>query len=475
MSTRSSAAIRASLGHPVIDADGHTVEHFPALTPYLREEGVDLGHPEFARMEAGHLGPPTDWHAHTPAERAYRRIVRGAWNGVFESPLDQATSLLPGLLYARLDELGIDLGVVYPSMGLLFVSFDDPDLRRGACRALNRFNADTFRDLSDRLVTVAAIPMHTPDEAVDELRHAHELGFKAVVMPGWVQRPVAAVADAWPDAAPWALWLDTLGVDSEHDYDPVWQACRELGISPSFHSSAMGWANRRSVSSYVYNHVGMLGEAHHATAKSLVLGGVTRRFPDLSFCFLEGGVGWATSLYADLVGHWEKRNVRAMEVADPARMDWGRVAELFREHGGPWADQPPAPRAWRDTDRALLDEFAAAGIERAEDFAERFAAPFFFGCEADDPVTATAFDTRMNPFGSRLQALFGSDVSHWDVPDMGEVLEESWEMVERGLLTEDDYRDFVFTNPVRFYTRTNPRFFEGTVVEGAVAGMLAAG
>jgi hypothetical protein len=56
---------------------------------------------------------------------------------------------------------------------------------------------------------------------------------------------------------------------------------------------------------------------------------------------------------------------------------------------------------------------------------------------------------------------------------MSEVLEESWDMVERGLLNEDDYRDFVFTNPVRLYTRTNPHFFDGTRVENAASSLEA--
>jgi predicted TIM-barrel fold metal-dependent hydrolase len=471
VSEKSSAEIRASLAHPVIDADGHTVEFFPALQPFLQEEGVDPSHPEFWRIEAGHLGPPSDWHAHTPEERARHRISRGAWSGVPAQAIDRATSLLPALLSERLDDLGIDLSVIYPSFGLLFSTFDDHDIRRGACRSLNRFNAEVYEPFRDRLVSVAAIPMHTPSEAVDELRHAHELGFKAVVMPGWVQRPVAAVEEKWPEAARWSLWVDTFGIDSDYDYDVVWETCRQLGLSPSFHSSAMGWPNRRSVSSYVYNHIGMLGEAHHATAKSLVLGGVTRRFPELGFCFLEGGVSWAVSLFADLIGHWGKRNARALEATDPGQADWAGFSRLFQKYGGPWAEQPPPAGRWRESDLALFDEFAAAGIERAEDFIELFSVPFFFGCEADDPGTATAFDARLNPFGVRLQALFGSDISHWDVPDMSEVVAESWEMVERGLLTEDAYRDFVFTNPVRLYTRTNPRFFEGTRVADAVPSL----
>ena len=75
--------------------------------------------------------------------------------------------------------------------------------------------------------------------------------------------------------------------------------------------------------------------------------------------------------------------------------------------------------------------------------------------------------------GVRLQAMFGSDISHWDVPDMTEVVEEAWEMVDHGLFSERDFRDFTFENPVRFYTGTNPSFFAGTVVEDAVAAVPA--
>ena len=56
---------------------------------------------------------------------------------------------------------------------------------------------------------------------------------------------------------------------------------------------------------------------------------------------------------------------------------------------------------------------------------------------------------------------------------MSEVTEEAWELVEHGLLTEEDFRDFVFANPVRLHTALNPDFFKGTVVESAVARLRA--
>ena len=56
-----------------------------------------------------------------------------------------------------------------------------------------------------------------------------------------------------------------------------------------------------------------------AQCRSLFMGGVTRRFPELAFGLLEGGVSWACQLFADIVGHWEKRNREAIHHLDPAR------------------------------------------------------------------------------------------------------------------------------------------------------------
>ena len=102
-----------------------------------------------------------------------------------------------------------------------------------------------------------------------------------------------------------------------------------------------------------------------------------------------------------------------------------------------------------------------------------FVERFYFGCEGDDPVMPSAFDARRNPGGLRLGALFGSDIGHWDVPVMEDVLEEVYEPFEKDLISESDLRDFVFGNPVRLWTSTNPQFFKGTAVEEAAAVVVA--
>ena len=72
-----------------------------------------------------------------------------------------------------------------------------------------------------------------------------------------------------------------------------------------------------------------------------------------------------------------------------------------------------------------LDEFAAAALESVDDLRDRFVPNFYFGCEADDRLVAWAFAEHVNPAGARLRPIFGSDISHWDVPDMTEPVEEA--------------------------------------------------
>ncbi|HHQ13534.1 MAG TPA: hypothetical protein ENK16_00755 [Chromatiales bacterium] len=89
-------------------------------------------------------------------------------------------------------------------------------------------------------------------------------------------------------------------------------------------------------------------------------------------------------------------------------------------------------------------------------------------------MNATGFDTRILPQGRKLQAIFSSDIGHWDVTDMRDVLAEAWELVEAGVLTEEDFCDFTYRNPVKLYTGMNPEFFAGTAIETEVATLAAA-
>ena len=471
------AQVRSRLNHPVIDGDGHWVEFDPVFSERLRKVGGD-------RAAAGFLAAmqtTRDALGMSVAERKRRRIAQpGFWTRQADNTLDRATAMMPRLLYERLEEFGSDFAIIYPTAGLRVPRISDDATRRAVVRAHNVVTAEYFRDLGDRMTPAAIIPMHTPDEAIAELEYVtRELGAKVGMFGSGMSRRVAAVEATDPDAGRLAVWYDVLALDSDYDYDPVWAKCQELGIAPTFHSAGSNQGLRLSPTNFVYNHIGHFAAAGHAVSKAIFLGGVTRRFPALRFAFLEGGVGWACQMFGDLIEHWERRNAKALERMDPRKLDRALLMSLAEKHGDP--DLVAALRArdgWPDNDASLtggvadLDDFAACRISRKEDWVDLYAKPFYFGCEADDRTNAWAFG-RNNPFGSKLNALYSSDIGHFDVIDMRDPLPEAYELVEDGLISHDNFRDFTFANAVHLWGTQNPRFFDGTAVARAAAEELA--
>ncbi len=235
---------------------------------------------------------------------------------------------------------------------------------------------------------------------------------------------------------------------------------------------------------YIHNHVGSFAAAGEAFAKALVLSGVTKRFPNLNFAFLEGGVAWASELYAGLVGHCGKRNPTAIGNYDPHNLDRVQLADLMGEFGAGVVSGRPDPndatwlrwpggwaRGGRSTDRTRT--------RRARNHQCRGSAAAFRAEETSTtaagrrPAGVGRHDARLNP-GARLNAIFSSDIGHWDVPDMNDVLEEAYELVEHGLLDMNDFKEFTFTMQ-RCCTQDEPRVLRGYRGCGCRCGAFGSG
>jgi predicted TIM-barrel fold metal-dependent hydrolase len=394
--TASRAALREQVEHPIIDSDGHTVEFMPLFYDYLREVGGPKLVERHQKGGAFSFGSRLQrWYELSPDGRRQHRITRPAWWVPTARTLDRATVAFPKLLYERLDEIGLDYTVLYPTVGRSPTYFiEDDELRRAACRAYNKMYAEECSEYKDRIEPAATIPMHTPAEAVEELEYAVKtLGMKVVVMSSHIKRPVPKTAEQGQADE---YWFDNFGIDSEYDYDSVWAKCVELGVAPTFHVGCQGIGFRTSISNYMYNHIGHFAASGEAICKALFFGGVTHRFPTLKFAFLEGGVAWACSLLCDLVGHWEKRNGKAVQNYNPAQLNRDDFVELCRRYGGKRVEgRLEALMEGRSffgmfesnqEDPAMLDEFAACGIQKKEDIRQLFVPNFYFGCEADDPT-----------------------------------------------------------------------------------------
>jgi hypothetical protein len=181
-----------------------------------------------------------------------------------------------------------------------------------------------------------------------------------------------------------------------------------------------------------------------------------------------------------LIEHWEKRRRDGLQY--PSATSTAEMHRLIDRYGDQRlkasakaimnnldAFRPECSLEELSRPEHVADDFAAAGINSKEDVRAVFSNNFYFGCEADDRATMWAFDPRM---GVRLRPVFSSDFTHFDVPDFRQVIPEAFELVEKGFVTEQDFREFTFSNAARLHTRNNPDFFKGTVVDQAVADEL---
>src|SRR5881396_3984192 len=150
-----------------------------------------------------------------------------------------------------------------------------------------------------------------------------------------VKRPVPALAREAKDPSTVRTYIDSLAYEGPYDYDKFWRACVDLKVAVTAHSGSMGWHGRESIDNFSFNHIGHFAAASHAFARALIFGGVVKRFPDLRFGLLEGGVGWACNLFTDLIAHWEKRSRGPMEKhLRPTNLDKNLLKDLFTRFGG---------------------------------------------------------------------------------------------------------------------------------------------
>src|SRR5947209_17182235 len=117
----------------------------------------------------------------------------------------------------------------------------------------------------------------------------------------------------------------------------------------------------------------------------MVFCGVPMRFPHVRFAFQEGGVAWAAALLAGIVGHWEKRNLEAIQHYNPANLHHDLLRRLFEEH----ATAGIAERVERLGDALVMlsdpdelagdvDQFGESLLTGVDDLLDMFANRFFF-------------------------------------------------------------------------------------------------
>ena len=265
----------------VVSADGHAGPPAEQYRDYLDERFRD----EF------------DEHQRSLAElRELQRAARD--NDEFRRSWEEETGGDGGLTAAYdsdvrnrvLDQEGVAAEVLFPDAdvlgtgriaaspfgsGLAGGAGQAPDKALAGARAHNRWLADFVRQSPERRIGIALVPiLHDIDAAVDEIRAAHDMGLRGIMIP--------------------TRWFDA---PAYHDlrYEPVWEACEELGMPVHTHSGA-GPADYG-------DGPGMLAiyttEAYWWAARPLwvlLWSGVFERHPGLRYVCAENGAWWAPDI-----------------------------------------------------------------------------------------------------------------------------------------------------------------------------------
>ena len=391
----------------------------------------------------------------TTAEGAARRggPCRRGGDPRIRTAHDRATAHLPALLYERLDEFGIDFTLLYPSMALGYFEIRDDELRGPLLRAVNRYNARLFAPYPDRRTSAALIPMNTPEEAVAELRYAvQELGAKSVVIAGHASasRPTTRRIGVPPRHVRHRQRLRLRPVLGD-----VRRARRRPVVAQRAAAAPRRPARSRTTCSTTW---AAWPAATSRCASRLFLGGVTRRFPELRIGFLEGGVAWACACSPTSSATGRSATRDAIGELDPDRLDVDALLGVLR----PSTATPQVTRAARRAPRVLLAARGPPGAGRrvrrrrhraASTTLRPVRAQLLLRVRGRRPAGGWAFrqttsTRRCTPAaGARHRHLALGRARHDRASRRG---------VRAGrdtVITDADFRDFTFVNPVRLHRR----------------------
>ena len=279
-------------GFKIIDADRHVLEPSDLFDRYLPERfrgRVKVEGPnQTSRFVDGE--PVSDSHRRpnrSTEDFGYIFASSKRWRETFAEAL--AAGFDPASNVRDMDREGIDVSVLFPTLGLYIMWRDnlDPELSAAICRAYNTWLAEYCNYNASRLHGVALIPLQDPARAVTELRHAKE--------------KLGLVGIFW---RPNKLCGRTL---SSPDYFPIYEAASDLGVAICVHEGARTVLPQAGSDRYSEfgRHIACHPIEQMLACLNFCADGVLERFPRLKVAHLESGCGWVPFWLERMDEHWE--------------------------------------------------------------------------------------------------------------------------------------------------------------------------
>ncbi|MEA2641407.1 MAG: uncharacterized protein QOF51_2801 [Chloroflexota bacterium] len=269
-----------------IDADAH-VDETEATWEYLEEDERRLT-PVSAEAPRG---PDQQWRIDgTVLRRPVRDYRRTGASAATSQFLDVDARV------RHLDELRIDVQVLYPTVFIRSRFAGRPDIELALTRSYNRWIAARTAASGGRLRWVAVLPLLSVDKAVEELRWAKDHGACGVFKKGFECEGRNA-GDAY--------------------FHPLYEEASRLDVPICIHTGSDGAGN------------GLSPTALDAVAafQPLLSSGVLEQLPALRVGFIEAGASWVPFLLSIEAASARRQHLQA--VTGQQEVDLNR--QLFRQ------------------------------------------------------------------------------------------------------------------------------------------------
>ncbi len=284
-------------GFKIIDADRHVLEPSDLFAKYLPEKfrsRVEIKGPNQSyRRVDGELISDADRLRDATKQEDFGFTFGASkkWRETFADALaakfDTASNV------RDMDKEGVDIGVLFPTVGLYIMWRDnlDPELSAAICRAYNTWMSDYCSASGKRLYGVALIPLQDPVRAVEELQHAKKLGLVGIF---WRPNKICGRTMSSPD------------------YDPIYATAADLGMTVCVHEGARTVLAQAGSDRYSEfgRHVACHPLEQMLACLNLCADGVLEKFPKLKVAHLESGCGWVPYMADRLDESWEHRRKR---------------------------------------------------------------------------------------------------------------------------------------------------------------------
>jgi predicted TIM-barrel fold metal-dependent hydrolase len=190
----------------------------------------------------------------------------------------------------HMDELGIDIQVLYPTVFLAPLT-NRPEIEAALCKSYNRWLADIYRRADNRLRWIAMLPLMTMDKTLEEIGFAKANGACGLFTRGLVDHRLL----------------------SDPYFYPVYEKASRLNLPVCVHASTgdFEWIDLfQRESGFSQFKLPVLIAFH-----TIVHKGIPQKFPALRFGFIEVKAQWVPYLIHELArrlkgrGEWVAKEI----------------------------------------------------------------------------------------------------------------------------------------------------------------------